>query len=37
MDIIRDNIQGSWAMDNYNLSERESTEFLEKIKQGDNE
>jgi hypothetical protein len=37
MEIIRENIKGSWVMSKYNLSERESTEFLEKIKQGDNE
>jgi len=32
MDIIRDNLNGSWIMSKYGLSERESTEFLEKIR-----
>jgi len=32
MDIIKDNLDGSWKMDKYGLSDRESTEFLEKIK-----
>jgi hypothetical protein len=31
MKIIKDNMNGSWVMSKYNLSERESTEFLEKI------
>jgi thymidylate synthase (FAD) len=31
MKIIRDNLNGSWVMSKYGLSERESTEFLEKI------
>ena len=37
MEIIKDNMNGSWVMSKYNLSERESTEFLEKIKKGDTE
>ncbi len=32
MNIIRDNLNGSWVMAKYGLSERESTEFLEKLK-----
>jgi len=32
MKIIRDQMAGSWTMSDYNLSERESKEFLEKIK-----
>ena len=32
MDIIKDNLDGSWKMDKYGLSDRETTEFLEKIK-----
>jgi hypothetical protein len=32
MKVIRENMGGSWTMDNYNLSDRESKEFLEKIK-----
>jgi thymidylate synthase (FAD) len=31
MEIIKDNLNGSWVMSKYGLSERESTEFLEKI------
>jgi len=31
MKIISDNLNGSWIMSKYGLSERESTEFLEKI------
>jgi thymidylate synthase (FAD) len=30
--IIKDNLQGSWIMAKYGLSERESTEFLQKLK-----
>ena len=37
MEVIRDNMNGSWTMNNYNLSERESKEFLEKIKKGEPE
>jgi hypothetical protein len=37
MEIIKDNMNGSWVMSKYNLSERESKEFLEKLKQGDAE
>ena len=32
MAIIKDNLQGSWEMAKYGLSERESKEFLEKLK-----
>ncbi len=32
MRIIKDQLDGSWVMDNYNLSKRERTEFLEKLK-----
>ena len=32
MNIIRDNLNGSWVMSKYGLSERESKEFLEKLK-----
>ena len=35
MEIIKDNLNGSWVMSKYGLSERESKEFLEKIKKGD--
>ena len=31
MEVIRDNLKGSWSMDKYGLSKRESKEFLEKI------
>ena len=31
MEIIKDNLNGSWIMSKYGLSERESEEFLEKI------
>jgi len=37
MEVIRENMGGSWTMDNYNLSDRESKEFLEKIKKGETE
>jgi thymidylate synthase (FAD) len=37
MEVIKDNMSGSWTMNDYNLSERESQEFLEKLKQGDAE
>ena len=37
MEIIREKLDGSWTMSDYNLSERESKEFLEKLKQGDAE
>ena len=37
MEIIREKLDGSWTMNDYNLSERESKEFLEKLKQGDAE
>lgn len=37
MEIIREKIQGSWTMSDYNLSERESKEFIEKLKQGEKE
>ena len=30
--IIKDQLDGSWVMDNYGLSKRERTEFLEKLK-----
>ena len=30
--IIKDQLDGSWTMDNYSLSKRERTEFLEKLK-----
>ena len=32
MRILKENLQGSWTMDNYGLSKRERTEFLEKLK-----
>jgi thymidylate synthase (FAD) len=32
MEIIKENLNGSWIMSKYGLSERESKEFLEKIK-----
>ena len=32
MKIIKDNLNGSWVMAKYGLSERESKEFLEKLK-----
>ena len=32
MKIIKDNLNGSWVMSKYGLSERESKEFLEKLK-----
>jgi thymidylate synthase (FAD) len=32
MRIIRDKLDGSWTMSDYNLTKRERTEFLEKIK-----
>jgi thymidylate synthase (FAD) len=32
MKIIRENLNGSWVMSKYGLSERESKEFLEKLK-----
>ena len=32
MAIIKDNLQGSWVMSKYGLSDREATEFLEKLK-----
>jgi|TARA_Y100001951_G_scaffold104353_1_gene115699 thymidylate synthase (FAD) len=32
MRIIKDNLNGSWVMAKYGLSERESTEFLQKLK-----
>ena len=31
MEVIKDNLNGSWTMDKYGLSERESKEFLVKI------
>ena len=31
MEIIKDNLDGSWTMDKYGLSERESKEFLDKL------
>ncbi len=37
MEIIKEKLDGSWTMSDYNLSERESKEFLEKLKQGDAE
>jgi len=37
MQVIRENLSGSWTMNNYNLSDRESKEFLEKIKIGETE
>jgi len=37
MEIIREKLDDSWTMSDYNLSERESKEFLEKLKQGDAE
>ena len=35
MAIIRDNLNGSWVMAKYGLSERESKEFLEKLRSTD--
>lgn len=35
MNIIRDNLDGSWVMAKYGLSERESKEFLEKLRSTD--
>jgi len=32
MKIIKDNLNGSWIMSKYGLSERESKEFLLKLK-----
>ncbi len=32
MKIIKDQLDGSWVMDKYNLSKRERSEFLEKLK-----
>ena len=32
MNIIKDNLNGSWTMDKYGLSKRESKEFLEKLR-----
>jgi len=32
MEIIKDNLNGSWVMSKYGLSERESREFLDKLK-----
>ena len=32
MEVIKDNLNGSWTMSEYGLSERESKEFLEKLK-----
>ena len=32
MRIIKDQLDGSWVMDKYNLSKREREEFLEKLK-----
>ena len=32
MEIIKENLNGSWVMSKYGLSERESKEFLEKLK-----
>ena len=32
MRIIKDQLDGSWVMDKYNLSKRERSEFLEKLK-----
>jgi thymidylate synthase (FAD) len=37
MGVIKDNMSGSWTMSDYNLSERESKEFIEKLKKGDAE
>ena len=37
MEIIREKLDGSWTMSDYNLSERESKEFIEKLKKGDAE
>ena len=37
MEVIKDNMNGSWTMSDYNLSERESKEFIEKLKKGDAE
>ncbi len=37
MEVIKDNLNGSWTMNDYGLSERESTEFLEKLKTGESE
>ena len=31
MEIIKDNLNGSWTMDKYGLSKRESKEFLDKL------
>ena len=35
MEVIRDNLNGSWVMSKYGLSSRESKEFLEKLKTGE--
>ena len=35
MKIIKDNLNGSWVMSKYGLSERESKEFLEKLEKED--
>ena len=32
MAVIKDNLNGSWVMSKYGLSEREATEFLDKLK-----
>ena len=37
MEVIKDNLNGSWTMSDYGLSERESKEFLEKLKTGESE
>ena len=37
MEVIKDNLNGSWTMNDYGLSERESIEFLEKLKTGEPE
>jgi len=31
MEIIKDNLQGSWVMSKYGLSNREADEFLKKL------
>jgi len=35
MAVIKDNLNGSWIMSKYGLSERESKEFLEKLRSTD--
>jgi thymidylate synthase (FAD) len=37
MEVIKDNLNGSWTMNDYGLSERESKEFLEKLNKEEGE